>query len=365
MLATHWKEIATVLTRAPFLALFLIALPASALWSVDSSVTIRAATALVAAATLGIWFELRFDARTQIVLLSTLSALVVVLSIAFIVFLPEFGVEQSLHAGSWRGIFNHKNNLGRAMALAVTAFIIHMRWARGAFAYLVPGVVLAIGMLVGANSATAPFVLAAVLLLLAGDSLVRSKVLSRRLVGTVVALVGIGAIWLVASQFEYLLGLLGRDTSLSGRPLIWITLISKIAERPWLGYGVQAFWKGSQADYSAVDAVVGWSPGSGHNGFIDVAVDLGILGFALFLAGLFAALLGAYRLARDSASDETSIWPLAYLLLLSLSNLSESVLLRPNSIYWFLYAGIAARVALSTTRAKGPPALQDRAAAST
>ena len=75
-------------------------------------------------------------------------------------------------------------------------------------------------------------------------------------------------------------------------------VMDAILKHPWLGYGYQAFWRG--VDGPSVDVhLSGWIPPHAHNGFLDLALDLGIAGPLLFVCLLAGPGLDALRLAKQ------------------------------------------------------------------
>lgn len=74
------------------------------------------------------------------------------------------------------------------------------------------------------------------------------------------------------------------DPTLTSRTYIWEFTSDMIAQKPWLGYGFGAFWSTGVDSVSFREA-----PGfikklnHAHNGYIDILLQIGWLGFALFL----------------------------------------------------------------------------------
>jgi O-antigen ligase len=80
-----------------------------------------------------------------------------------------------------------------------------------------------------------------------------------------------------------LLSLIGRDPTFTGRTDIWDALLQAISHKPLLGYGYLAFWGlDSEPRYWLAQAV-DWDAPSGHNGWLDLAISLGIVGVMMTL----------------------------------------------------------------------------------
>ena len=99
-------------------------------------------------------------------------------------------------------------------------------------------------------------------------------------------------------QFE----VLHKDSTLTGRTYVWGVARRLIAEKPWFGHGFSAFWRPGNLDAEGLWRYAGITSRSGfnfHNSTLEVGVDLGYVGMALFLGTLVVAgLLGLWRLIR-------------------------------------------------------------------
>ncbi|MBA3923884.1 MAG: O-antigen ligase family protein, partial [Nostocaceae cyanobacterium] len=76
----------------------------------------------------------------------------------------------------------------------------------------------------------------------------------------------------------------GRDPTLTGRTEIWGVALSRLHEHLLLGFGRGAFWApGSKNALEAGLAVsLNFIPPHVHNGFLDLALDIGLIGFVCF-----------------------------------------------------------------------------------
>lgn len=147
---------------------------------------------------------------------------------------------------------------------------------------------------------------------------------------------------LLLSNWETILTGIGRDPTLTGRTPMWEVALTRLDERIWLGFGRGAFWApGSKYALEAGQAVsANFIPPHGHNGFIDLSLDIGLVGFIFFALSLLVAYFRALKQAYASkALDE--IWPLAFLTFLIINNITESLLLYQTNIYWVLYSVLA------------------------
>jgi exopolysaccharide production protein ExoQ len=84
-------------------------------------------------------------------------------------------------------------------------------------------------------------------------------------------------------------------------------------------------------------------PPHAHNGFIELGLDVGLIGLSIFLVSFTIAYVRALKQAYAAKNSE-DFWPLAVLLFVALNNVTESYLLRLANIYWVLYITVALSV---------------------
>jgi hypothetical protein len=91
----------------------------------------------------------------------------------------------------------------------------------------------------------------------------------------------------------------GRDPTLTDRTKIWAILIN-MHTNPLVGTGYETFWLGSR-----LDTVWSSFPGlnEAHNGYLEIYINLGIIGLLLLLAFLAAS----YRNMGKGLKDSTSL----------------------------------------------------------
>jgi O-antigen ligase len=174
--------------------------------------------------------------------------------------------------------------------------------------------------------------------------LVCSKLTFAIPVSIVVGLAAVGSGFLFYMILPSLLGMLQRDPTLTGRTDLWHAILLSIAKRPWLGYGFNAFWM-AQGESSTVLQQVNWFARDAHNGFLGVALDVGILGLSILLAGYVVLWRRGLYLMRRTAGV-VPIWLCSYLAFMLVYNLTESAILVQNNIFWILYTSTAVCVSL-------------------
>lgn len=331
----------------PFLLLLVLWVLASTLWSYDPALTLRRSIKVVGVmlicwgVMLACWDYGRYERLLRWGLLAFLLA-----SLLFLLLRPRLGIHQPdesepLLAGSWRGLTVHKNSFGALASLAAVfwthALLTTERKAVAAF-----GLLVCLVCLIGARSSTALVcALAAIVLMIAG--------LKTRLVQRPGAfLLFFGALFLVPLLWFVILNglpsvdealgpvtkLLGRDLSFTGRVPLWDALLDEIPQHPWLGVGYQAFWGPPGTLSDAARAKAGWTSANGHNGYLDTANELGLIGLSLLLAAVAFDLRRAAKLASLSASVFALHTAVQFYQLVS--NLSETMFFRTISLTFLL-----------------------------
>jgi len=150
--------------------------------------------------------------------------------------------------------------------------------------------------------------------------------------------------FLIWTDHSELLAMVGRNPTLTGRTDLWHVALGCILQHLWLGYGFNTFWGvGMQGGSSPVLLSVGWYVKHAHNGFLDLSLDLGLLGLATFVTGYLVLYKRALQIVRR-VPGPASYWFCAFLCLMLLYNLDESSILVQNNIFWILYTSTAVNI---------------------
>jgi exopolysaccharide production protein ExoQ len=318
---------------------------ASCLWAEVPGLVLRRTLGVAGATLFGLVLASRLDFGEQLALLRRMARIVAALCyaawLAGLVVGADLvsgeettvkGYSVAVEAGAWRGIFNHKNDLGAMMALAVLvewhlparttkAKVFKVIWL-GAYSVL----------LLLSHSVTSIVSVGMAILLMFTIKTFRHQY---RLIVPLLLLATMFAGTLIALNATSVTGALGRSADLSGRGDLWQWVVVMILKRPLLGYGFSGFWKGASGESAVVENRVGWSPVYAHNGYLEIALSLGLVGFLLFLWFAWTGLQRAVRRAKEAESIE-DLWPLAFLIFFLIHNLGECTILWQNSLEWAL-----------------------------
>lgn len=321
-----------------WLLVAIFALPViSVIWSVDHGTSARRVVALLMTGIYCVYIARRLSPDEFLRRLLLVLFVGGVLSLVYTVLDPRDAIEHSsINTGSWKGVYGHKAILGRIAAIAVTVSVYvktthvwerPMRWAT-----------IAIFLFLAIKSQSR----ASWLMMMGGFgfmfliAMLRNRRLSSGLKLTITIAMGLVVLVAAAMMFEQILAAFGRDDTFSGRTTLWNGAIAVAkASHPVLGAGYRAFWTATGAA-GVRDYIQGWArlPGHGHNGYLDVWLELGWAGVALFATFLLVMMV---RLARRvlQAPDE-SAWAAfsIFFFVFILNNASVTVAFKHTDIAW-------------------------------
>jgi exopolysaccharide production protein ExoQ len=315
----------------------------SFVWSAVPDLTIRRTVALLGTTLFSIYIASRFSLKQLLQLIGWTCIVIVVSSIVVALLMPSDGVMQEIHIGAWRGVFDHKNTLGRMMTFSAVVFVLlyinraMRRWVS------VLGLLMALLAMFMAQSATAIVVLVGTLLILPLLQVLRWRSNVAIIIAILIILLGGFAVTYVWANTEEVLSSLGRDVTLTGRTELWQLSFEAVLARPWLGYGYDGFWVGWNSESAHIWVRVFWEPPHAHNGWLELLLSLGAVGLTLFIASLVVALSHSIRYLRSKSAD-CVFWPLMFFTFLMLVNITEATFLGSRNIFWVVQVAVTLQV---------------------
>ncbi|MDE2183225.1 MAG: O-antigen ligase family protein [Alphaproteobacteria bacterium] len=312
----------------------------SAAWSPEPAVTVRRAglaavlvvIAMLSVETLG---AARAAALWRWILLAVL--VVNIVSIRFVaqaVHLP--GEADPQLVGDWRGLYGHKNIAGSVGAMTALIFLYAPRaklWHKALDLVVVAAAVAftvmtrsksSLGMLVVATLAAALYRLA------------WRRDIDRLIAAVAAGAVVVAAVVVLISDQSVLLRFFASPDELTGRTAIWQAEVAYIIDHPLLGAGFGTF--SDTGGLSPLhDYVGGWvvAASHGHNGYLQLLVTVGAVGFVLAFAALVAAPAMAFWDRCGDLGLKAMLFSLFVFLLLH--NLMETDFLEGDGVAWVAY----------------------------
>ena len=320
VLLPWYRETLFVLRRNWSLVSLLVLAVLSALWATMPDLVLRKTIGLFGTTLFGIALAVRVTFQEQLRMLSWLFRVLAVLSLGCVVLFPHYGISGE---GEWMGVFGYKNALGTAMGLSLL-----VEWqlpAASRIARLLKGLAMLLSafLLLNSHSVTPGVALVGALIFVSiyKFTTLRLRVPLYAFSIIIAALVSAG-LALVFSNSGRVMGLLGRESNLTGRTEIWSLVISFISQKPILGYGYSGFWLGASPESFVVNRLMGGPVQYSHNGYLEMLLTLGAIGLLLTLALIGTGITRALYLSRQRQLA-TDLWPLAFLLYFIFHNLGE------------------------------------------
>ena len=327
------RRSALSLYRNPALLGLLLVAAVSPIWSDSPDLVLRRVAALTGTTLFGVVLATRFSLEEQLRILRWAFRIAATATLALLLVSPSRALAVPGSAEGLRGIFPHKNILGGAMALAfLVEWYIRDQQAIGkALRFL--SLCAFGGLLLASDSMTSIVTLVVVL---GGLWIVRVACARHGVPLSGVAVYGVVAglaVTLAGLEPGDMLWLLGRSSDMTGRLELWKAVIEAIRQRPLLGFGFSGFWMGASPGSETVKRQILWTPLYSHNGYLEIALSLGFIGFVLAIILLAQGFKRAW--AQGHADDSPQgYWPLALLMFVAIHNLGECSIAWQNSLEW-------------------------------
>ncbi|CAN7384392.1 O-antigen ligase family protein [Phenylobacterium sp. LjRoot225] len=284
---------------------FAIFAAASCAWSAFPKESMRESLnlffILVTISTLVTWYGLAgFGRRAQIV-----TGLFMMASVLTALLIPHLGVHHDydlaspLHAGKWRGIFRHKNELGE---LAVTSIIFSLRSIRNEtmrwkvfFTVARLSTLLCLIMSFSSNAWLGAIIGVTFFMLM------KNRATANPIVIAVFILLGAALVQGLSLNAGQIAQALGRDATFTGRTDIW-ALGRAMMEDHWLlgfGFATDGLVFGQLATGSLFPSAVDL-----HSGYLDVLFNLGVVGAVLMFIAVVTPVVRGYVYALGHTGEE-------------------------------------------------------------
>lgn len=339
LLVLRWKKVIQVVTKERFIFLLVGLAIFSISWSYEPNLTISRTIGLIGTTMFSVYLASRYSLKEQLHLLGWTFGIAIIMSILFAVGLPKFGKMGGVHVGALRGIYNHKNVLGKIMAASAIVFLLLIQRAKKSNWLLWCGFGSSI-LLIILSQASSPLLNLIILIV----ALFLFRILRWRSDFMITILLGISIIStilyiLVSTNAEAIAGLFGKDLTLTGRTTFWPLILDRISQHPWLGYGFGAFWAGLDGPSDYIWYASTFKAPNSHNGYLDLCLELGLVGLSIYLLGFittFQKALAYIRLVKTS----DGFFPALFLIYIVLANFTESTLIIQNNIFFVIQVSI-------------------------
>ncbi|MFN6564378.1 MAG: O-antigen ligase family protein [Nostoc sp. ChiSLP01] len=362
LIILRWKRFIYVATRDISLLLLIGILLISYFWSAAPEFTLDESKSVVRAIFFGIYLAAQYNPKELMQLFLRMFGIAVILNLIFTGFVvaigqPYIAISQANNEPSWQGLLTHKQYLGRMMMHAAILFLLSS-FTRKRFRWLTwIGFSLSIILLFLSKSKTSWVGLIVGLTLLPILKFTKWHYKARTIMYVVVVLLAGSIALLIFGNLEMIVvDILRKPPDLNGRFDIWQLAIEAALKRPWLGYGFAGFWTSNEG-MSIVEHTWGASTVGttnrfhSHNGFIDTLLQVGFIGFSLFIFNFLAAVKRVINLIHLTKTIE-SFWMLEFLLLSFLLQVSETLTLISFNTICSIYVSIVLSTIIWQNRIK-------------
>lgn len=225
-----------------------------------------------------------------------------------------------------RGFFNHKVSAGLYASMAIVIALHMLRgWRRS-------GAILLLSVFVVLTGSSTGLVLLPIALLV--YFFVRAFKSAKltfpvAIILSIVTAVPIGG--LILANFDRLLDVLGRDSTLTGRTILWDWGYMTWLQRPLLGWGFSGYLNGPDA--TAINTTVrqmqNYDVPHFHQSYLQTAVDLGVIGLLLLVVILLSIIRNSVRAIRSN--DGAGVLTLSLTLVMIVSALAMFLFIQYNN----------------------------------
>lgn len=258
----------------------------STIWSLEPAKTFPRSLFLIFSIYSAIFMFYALGSYRALRLLNYVFITLALITLISIIVFPSISIHHDMHYPSVRGLFSHKNVMGRLFVLgfflSLYCLIVN-RFNMVDFIALFLSLSLVILSLSGTSVSVLLFSFLVFLILL---FIHKFKSISYLFVFSVYFLFPIFFFFFyISGYFDSVLSSFNKDPTFTGRTFIWQTLINDVLpNEPLLGYGYRAFWSSYYGTYSFDWGLGEYVPPSAHNGFLQTAVDIGIFGFVIVIS---------------------------------------------------------------------------------
>lgn len=342
--------------KEPLLIGFILFSLVSILWSENWTATLHRSLIFTFATLTAVFLGLRYLIRGLLQTLSWVGAIIVIASLLMVLLNPEVGKYSiaSFYKGAWRGIFWNRNQLGNILSLFNLIFLLYfflLKYKNAPVKKLFALVfyILSLAEIFYAKSASG-YILTLLLHFVLGAAFlwlyVRDR-LSPSHYYVILFFLAFAVIGIILN-LDFVLGLFNRTPTFTGRVPMWAILLRDVfPQNPWLGVGFGTIWSNVNFRLKMRD-LTGWGFPLviGDNGFLDLLLNLGVIGLLLFLLNYVKAWVGAGWFFLRKLSLEGS-FPFIFMVFTLFANLTFSLFMETEVFIWMI---IVALMVISTRK---------------
>jgi O-antigen ligase len=274
--------------------------------------------------------------------LRRLGFLLVPLSVLFIRFYPDLGRAYHMGEPMFTGVCVQKNSLGQLLVILGTYYcwelvvkrksvISEKRVPSSVFLIMLP---MILWLLYMAHSATAVACVIIVLSFLLFCRLPAMVKKPQRILGYgLVTILLFELLDITLDIKDNIIRMLGREPDLTDRTPVW-NMVLDMVTNPLIGAGYESFWSGNRL--IDIWARMGVSSGGiiqAHNGYIEIYLNLGIVGLVLLIGTIIDGFIKTQK--QIKTESEYAILRISFIIMIAINNYTEATY-KPLSYYFVL-----------------------------
>lgn len=281
--------------------------------------------------------------KTILQVFRRLSYILIPMSIVLIKYYRNLGVGFSYEGETmWKGVATHKNSLGQLVYISLVFLLweikncnISGRRFRNALV-----AAMCIHLLLGAGpNSSKTSIGVCIICLIVWFFLGLFKNDRGSIATSILVAVAVFGLMVSAGLVGTIIEFSGRDTTLTGRTPLWGALIRIGSQNRLLGVGYGSFWIPQVQD--RLWGTFRWRPTSAHNGYVDVYLQLGLVGLGL----LMCLIVETYSKILATMKEDFDYFRLKMVLFVAILtyNITESSFFRAQALLWSVFLIVALR----------------------
>ena len=362
LVALHWRRLSWIAIKdIPLLLLWGFSL-ASIFWSVAPGVSLDTNRGLLRIFLFGAYLAARYSIKELMKIYAWVFAIAIILGLVVALAIPGYGFSHTLrHDGAFTGLFGYKNTTGYNLVAGAMTFLVFAIKNRKPDWLAWSLFCLAVTLTIFTKSSASLACLLVVISPIPLYRLIKLHYKTKVLVLCLVSILTCIIVGIILGNLEIILvDILGEGTSFNGRMPIWTLIIEKMTEeRPWLGYGIAAFWKSDAGLFVMINS---WAGGdidnimsqqfNFHSSFIAVLADLGFIGLFLYLLSMITVFFRVIILLISTKRIEF-FWCFQFLIFILVGGFADELvsILKVNS-YSIIYVSISLSTFIEWRRTK-------------
>lgn len=212
--------------------------------------------------------------------------------------------------GTWRGMEVQKNWLAQNSLYCLLSSIVFFSFDKTRLTKLYDSLLILISVLIIYKAHSSTNLIAVIIIVFMGivfqiETVFKKLGIGRSILGLMFLfiLTFSGIFFIFSSEiFGLIPGYFGKDLTFSGRVDIWEFVWNDIEKRFLLGYGFATYWiMGSSRLEIFASYFEGFVVNSAHNGYLEIILQLGFLGFMFFLFPIIAYIYRMFKLNSNLA----------------------------------------------------------------